>query len=63
MNSTLKGLLKSKTFWFNAATAGLELTGALSSYIPPGTATTVVALINIGLRFVTNQSLADKAGN
>lgn len=56
----LKGLLKSRTFWFNMASAGLELTGVLSAFVPPGTATVAVNIINIGLRVVTKTALEDK---
>lgn len=56
----LKGLLKSRTFWFNIATAGLELTGVLGALVPPGTATIAVNIINIGLRVVTKTALEEK---
>lgn len=56
----IKGLLKSRTFWFNIATAGLELTGVLGALIPPGTATIAVNIINIGLRVVTKTAIGDK---
>lgn len=56
----LKGLLKTRTFWFNVASAGLELTGVLGAFVPPGTATVAVNLINIGLRLVTKTAVEDR---
>lgn len=56
----LKGLVKSKTFWFNIASAGLELSGLLTPYIPPGSATLAVNMVNIGLRVITKTALEDK---
>ena len=59
--NTIKGLLKSKTFWFNTATIALEsgsLLGILG--VPPGTITLINAIGNIILRTITNSSLADK---
>lgn len=57
----LRGLLKSRTFWFNAATIAVE-SGALLGFlgIPPGTITAINALGNIVLRTITTQSLEDK---
>ena len=57
----IRGLLKSRTFWFNAATIAIEsgsLLGLLG--IPPGTITAINALGNIVLRTITSQSLEDK---
>jgi len=48
-----KALWKSKTFWFNVLTAATELTQVLP--IPPGTLAIAAAVINIGLRVVTDQ--------
>lgn len=58
--NTLKGLLKSKTFWFNACTLVIDVSGALTGVIPPGSITVIVAVANVGLRVLTTQSLADK---
>lgn len=57
---TLRGLLKSKTFWFNTLTVIVDGAGLLTGVIPPGTLTTIVAVANIGLRTITNTSLKDK---
>lgn len=57
---TTLGLLKSKTFWFNAATITLELTSLLTGIIAPGTGTLINALGNIVLRVITKQALMDK---
>ena len=58
---TLKGLLKSKTFWFNAVTGTLEIVNLLNgNVIPAGAASTIIAIGNIALRFLTNKALADK---
>lgn len=58
--NTLIGLVKSKTAIFNAAVALLEITGQLQGIVPPGTALIVVNVLNIVLRIVTTQALADK---
>lgn len=57
----LRGLLKSRTFWFNIGTIAVE-SGALLGFlgIPPGTVSAVNALGNIVLRTITTQSLEDK---
>lgn len=60
MTDALKGALKSKTVWFNLASAALEITNMIAPVIPPGTWTLVVNAVNIGLRFLTTQALADK---
>ena len=57
---TIKGLLKSKTFWFNFLTVVVDGAGLFTGIVPAGTLTTVVAIANIGLRTITNTSLADK---
>jgi len=56
----IKGLLKSKVFWFNALTGIVEVAGLLTGVVPPGTVTTIVVLGNIGLRFLTNKPLNQK---
>lgn len=56
----IKGLLKSKVFWFNSLTLVVEGSGLLVGIVPPGTIATAVALANIGLRMITNTSLEDK---
>ena len=57
---TLKGLLKSKVFWFNTLTIIVDASTLLTGVIPPGTLTTIVAVANIGLRVITNTDLKDK---
>lgn len=58
---TVKGLMKSKTFWFNIVTGVLvfvnEVAGKL---IPTEVATTIVAVGNVILRMITNQPLSEK---
>lgn len=56
----IKGLLKSKVFWFNSLTLIVEGAGLLVGIVPTGTLTTAVAVANIGLRLLTNTSLEDK---
>lgn len=56
----VKGLLKSKVFWLNLASLGVEVTGALAGVVPSGTALVVVNVLNIVLRTVTNESLEQK---
>ena len=52
-----KALWKSKTFQFNLLTAVGELVQVMSgtNLVPPGTLAIVAALINIGLRTITNE--------
>jgi hypothetical protein len=57
---TIKGLIKSKTFWFNTLTIIVDGAGLLTGVVPAGTLTTVVAIANIGLRTITNTALKDK---
>lgn len=59
MNS-VKGLLKSKVFWFNVITGVLELVSVFGGVLPPGTATSINVVGNIALRFVTNKPLSAK---
>jgi len=56
----LKGLLKSRTFWFNIATLVLELSNLLVGILPAGYITVINALANVGLRIITNKSLEEK---
>ncbi len=56
----IKGLLKSKVFWFNTLTIITDGAGLLTGVVPPGTLTTVVSLANIGLRVITNTGLENK---
>jgi len=54
------GLLKSRTFWFNFASILLEISGYLTSVVPPGTALIAINIANILLRSLTTKSLNDK---
>lgn len=60
MEATLIGLFKSKTFWFNALTGAAELLNLFSSVMPSGTALVLSAIVNIGLRIVTDKPLSEK---
>ena len=51
--SVSKSLFKSKTFWFNILTAAAELSQVLP--IPAGTLVIVASIINVALRFVTDE--------
>ena len=58
---TFQGLLKSKTFWFNAVTGALEIVNLFNgSVIPAATATVIISVGNIALRFLTSKPLAEK---
>ena len=68
MNETAAGALRSKTIWLNTfltVLGGLELMGShLTLLFGPKPAAALMmfgALVNIGLRFYTTQSLAAKA--
>lgn len=56
----LKGALKSKTVWLNVCTIIIDYSSILTGVIPPGTLTAIVALANIGVRFLTVESLKEK---
>lgn len=54
----IAGIFKSKTIWFNLLSAVITIAGVLP--VPPEYSAVVVAVGNLGLRFVTNSALADK---
>lgn len=57
----IRGLLKSRTFWFNIGTLAVESGAVLGLLgIPPGTITAINALGNILLRTITTKPLEDK---
>ena len=69
MNPTIKGAARSKTIWLNvflAMLGGLELAGShVTTLLGPkwGAALAMFgALVNIGLRAYTAQTLAEKGG-
>ena len=49
-----RSLIATKTFWLNFLTAAVEVTGALSSVIPPGALTLVLASLNVAIRIITH---------
>lgn len=51
--SMSKSLFASKTFWFNALSAVVELTQILP--LPVGTVAAIAAVANVGLRLISNQ--------
>ena len=55
----VKGLLKSRVFWFNTITGALELTNALTG-VPPGASMAINVVGNIALRFLTTEPLSAK---
>lgn len=56
-----KGLLKSKTFWFNFASIVLIIVNELAGkLIPTEIATVVVSFCNILLRVLTKVPITDK---
>ena len=55
----VKSLFKSKTFWFNVLTGVGAIVGA--GVLPPSLmlyAPTIMAVVNIGLRWVTTQPVS-----
>lgn len=57
----LKGLFKSKTFWFNAASIVLIIANEFAGkLIPTETATIIISSCNIVLRILTKVPLSDK---
>ena len=57
---SIKGLLFSKVFWFNAITGTLEIANYFAAIIPLGTLMAVNVIGNVALRFVTVEPLAAK---
>ena len=56
--SMSKSLFKSKTFWVNVLTAGVELSGVLTGVVGPGVLQIVTNVLNIALRLVTSQPVS-----
>jgi hypothetical protein len=55
------GFLKSKTMWFNVLSiAGIVFSGGAGLAISPMTATIGMAVVNMGLRIVTDKPLSAK---
>jgi hypothetical protein len=57
---TISNLTKSKTFWFNAASIVLEISGQLVVVLEPGQLLVAVNVINICLRVITTRALSEK---
>lgn len=57
---TLIGAMKSKTVWFNIFSLMASAGGMMAGVLTPETIAALVALGNIGLRFLTTTSLSDK---
>jgi hypothetical protein len=53
MNTTVKHILKSKTFWVNLFT----LAATLSGYLPAKYTAIILPIANIGLRIVTTEGI------
>jgi len=51
-----KALWKSRTFWFQVLSVAAAISGAVP--LPPEITATIVGVINIGLRLVTNKPVA-----
>lgn len=52
----MKHLFRSKTFWFQVISVAATLSGSVP--IPPEYAVVVTALVNMGLRLVTTESVS-----
>lgn len=58
---TIKGMLKSKTFWFNLVTGGLIIVNELNGkLIPTDKAAMIITFGNIVLRMITSKPLSEK---
>ena len=56
-----KGLLKSRTFWFNVLTAIITVADQLhGKLIPASVSTAAVVVGNVILRMLTNEGLEEK---
>lgn len=63
MNPTVAGALKSKTVWANTIAAAVEAANFVTPFIPPQYhvyGVVALGVLNIILRAVTTQSLAEK---
>lgn len=56
----IKGLLKSKTFWFNVFSVAAGVPAILGGVVSPEVLTSVAAAGNIGIRVITTQPLEEK---
>jgi len=60
MKKTLMGYLKSKTFWLNVVGGSILIVNASQGYIPDQAAATILAVLNILNRALTNKALSQK---
>lgn len=60
--NVLEGFLKSKTIWFNVLSlaAAIFMSDEIKAYVDPMTLIKIQTVINIVLRLVTTQSVAEK---
>jgi hypothetical protein len=58
-----KSLFKSRIFWANLLTAAVELSGALSGFLPPGALQLATNVLNIALRLVTSDPVHVVSGD
>ena len=58
-----KSLFKSRIFWANLLTAAVELSGALSGFLPPGALQLAPNVLNIALRLVTSDPVHVVSGD
>lgn len=56
----LKGLLKSKTFWFNLFSVAAGIPAVLGGALSPEILASISAIGNIGIRLITSQPLENK---
>jgi hypothetical protein len=52
-----KNLIKSRIFWVNILTAAVELSGALTGLVPPGSLQLATNVLNILLRLITKDAV------
>ena len=58
-----KSLFKSRIFWANLLTAAVELSGALSGFLPPGALQLATNVLNIAWRLVTSDPVHVVSGD
>ena len=61
--SKSKGIWRSRVFWANVLTAAVELSGALSGFLPPGALQLATNVLNIALRLVTSDPVHVVSGD
>jgi hypothetical protein len=58
MNTEIKSILTSKTFWFNVCIIAVGIINMVEGYLQNGTAITLVGVVGVILRSITTQPVS-----